>query len=486
MGVEKAKQHWRNLVARYGAWPVVWCIAGEANLPYYLTKGFPFDDRAQVKTWTEVTRYVREIDPFHRPITIHPTGINRLSARNAIDDVALLDIDMLQTPHGEREAVAPTVRTVRESYADQPVLPVINGEASYEMLNGKISARWPRAMFWVCMLNGAAGHTYGANGIWQCNRRDQPHGASPHGGNYGTIPWDEAMRLPGSTQIGLGKALLAKHPWQKFEPHPEWAAFVPSARLPFDGAEWIWFPEGTPSRDAPTEKRFFRRHFVIPDGRVITNAQLRVSADDRFKLFLNGGVVGQEADWKAGAQFDASMLLQPGNNLIAIEAENIPSNVPSNPAGLLFAMEIEFAGGGATLRLVSDETWRCASKRTAGWERILFDDADWRAALSLGRYGTMPWGVLSDMHAPGVGPQCAGIPGSVRIIYVPEPTPIAVHELDTGKRWSASYFDPVTGATSATPPVRPDASGSWQCAVPGRDHDDAADWVIVITSETNP
>ena len=41
MGVEKAKQHWRYLIARYGALPVVWCAAGEANLPWYLAKGFP-------------------------------------------------------------------------------------------------------------------------------------------------------------------------------------------------------------------------------------------------------------------------------------------------------------------------------------------------------------------------------------------------------------------------------------------------------------
>ena len=28
-------------------------------------------------------RYMRETDPFHRPITVHPTGIGRLSARHA-------------------------------------------------------------------------------------------------------------------------------------------------------------------------------------------------------------------------------------------------------------------------------------------------------------------------------------------------------------------------------------------------------------------
>jgi hypothetical protein len=33
LGEAKAKAHWRYLIARYGAWPVVWCAAGEANLP---------------------------------------------------------------------------------------------------------------------------------------------------------------------------------------------------------------------------------------------------------------------------------------------------------------------------------------------------------------------------------------------------------------------------------------------------------------------
>src|SRR4030095_11050705 len=132
MGVEKMKAHWRYLIARYAAWPVVWCAAGEGNLPWYLAKGFPYDDREQVKGWTEVTRYLRSTDPFHRPITIHPTGLGRLSARNAMNDLSLIDFDMLQTPHGQRDAVVPTVSTVRQSYADTPVMPVINGEASFE------------------------------------------------------------------------------------------------------------------------------------------------------------------------------------------------------------------------------------------------------------------------------------------------------------------------------------------------------------------
>ncbi len=230
IGVEKANQHWRYLIARYGALPVVWCAAGEANLPWYLAKGFPYDDRGQVTEWTKVMRYIRETDPFHRPLTIHPTGIGRLSARNATDDPALLDFDLLQTPHAGREGVDATVRTVQESYADTPRMPVINGEAAYEMLGDSLPTKWTRQMFWLCMTNGAAGHTYGANGIWQCNRREKPHGPSPHhapdGVGYGKIPWDEAMNLPGSAQVGFGKKLFEKYAWHEFQPHPEWAEYI--------------------------------------------------------------------------------------------------------------------------------------------------------------------------------------------------------------------------------------------------------------------
>jgi hypothetical protein len=37
-GLDMVKRHWRNLVARYAAYPVVWCAAGEATMTYYLDR----------------------------------------------------------------------------------------------------------------------------------------------------------------------------------------------------------------------------------------------------------------------------------------------------------------------------------------------------------------------------------------------------------------------------------------------------------------
>jgi hypothetical protein len=118
-------------------------------------------------------------------------------------------------------------------------MPVINGEAAYEMLGDNLPTKWTRQMFWLCMTNGACGHTYGANGIWQCNRPGQPHGPSPHhppnGHGYGKIPWNESMNLPGSDHVGYGKELFAKYAWHEFAPHPEWAKYAdePSSYGPY-------------------------------------------------------------------------------------------------------------------------------------------------------------------------------------------------------------------------------------------------------------
>ena len=38
MAIAKIKQHWRNIVARWGAYPAMWCLAGEGTMPYYLRK----------------------------------------------------------------------------------------------------------------------------------------------------------------------------------------------------------------------------------------------------------------------------------------------------------------------------------------------------------------------------------------------------------------------------------------------------------------
>jgi hypothetical protein len=92
MGVENSKKMWRYLIARYGAYPVVWTLAGEATSAFYV------DDREAASAllkegWTEVGAYVKATDPYHHPLTIHPAK----TSRECVHDAAILDFDMLQT-----------------------------------------------------------------------------------------------------------------------------------------------------------------------------------------------------------------------------------------------------------------------------------------------------------------------------------------------------------------------------------------------------
>ena len=235
MGIEKMKKHWRNLVARYGAYPVIWCLAGEATMPYYLstdnemdaqfqktgnTVSNEVDAQFQKKGFTELGAYVRQIDPYRHPITIHPTAGK--DARLCVDDPSVLDFDMLQTGHGDRSSLPDTVKLVSQAYQTTPTMPVIEGEVCNEGIGEFCRQEVQRLMFWACILNGAAGFTYGANGVWQFNTHQKLFGPSPHGMSWGDTLWEDAYRLPGSEQLGLAKRLLSRYPWWQFEPHPEW------------------------------------------------------------------------------------------------------------------------------------------------------------------------------------------------------------------------------------------------------------------------
>jgi hypothetical protein len=100
-------------------------------------------------------------------------------------------------------------------------MPVLVGEVCYEGIQEASRQEVQRYMFWACMLSGAAGHTYGANGIWQVNTPEQPYGLSPHGHSWGGPAWQVAAELPGSGQLGLAKSLLMRYTWTRLEPAPD-------------------------------------------------------------------------------------------------------------------------------------------------------------------------------------------------------------------------------------------------------------------------
>ena len=291
IGVEKMKKHWRNIVARWGALPVVWCLAGEGTMPWYLSDTKEQDSATQKAGWTEIARYVRSIDPFRHPVTIHPSS----TARDTVADDSLLDFDMLQTGHSGFDSVPNTQQVLRAELARTPRMPVLVGEVCYEGILEGSRSEVQRFMFWSSMLTGAAGHTYGANGIWQLYRPEQPFGPSPWGASWGDTAWQDAMNLPGGAQMALGKRLLEGFGWTRLEPHQEWvepAAGADGFLAPYAAGvpgeiRVIYLPRPLFPWDKPTKVKSledgvaWRASFINPkDGREVPLGRATPSAGE--------------------------------------------------------------------------------------------------------------------------------------------------------------------------------------------------------------
>jgi hypothetical protein len=274
-GTANLKRHWRYLIARYGAYPVIWILAGE----------IPEETKAGKGAWAEVAAYLRSIDPYHRPLTCH-TGRGR---RIAKDDIPVIDFDMVGGNHDERIAVKPqSVAIVSSAYATKPPMPVLVGETCYEGHMQQGFGDVQRRIFWQSILSGAAGHTYGAAGVWHA-------GVEGDHGNWGAwarqpydwTTWKEGMNYPGSAQLGLGKRLLEQYPWWRFEPHPGWApgclaAGIPGeVRLIYLARRNIYNWDGPEVKDLDPDVDWQVFYWDPATGRKFDQGVIKASANDK-------------------------------------------------------------------------------------------------------------------------------------------------------------------------------------------------------------
>jgi len=219
MGVAKMQKHWRYIIARYGAYPAFWIVGGEVmDPPAEMVNRIPDSWRPKliVPGWTEVARYIKKTDPYHHPITAHEWAS---PVDKPFQDESLTDFDMVQSCHFGWPSLALSVAQLDLRYARTSVTkPSVQGEIGYENHKNMHYEDFQRAAFWLSMLNGAAGHTYGADGVFEAYTGDKPL----HRIRHSFMSWEEGMNLPGSYQVGLSAKLLKQYSWWRFAPHPEW------------------------------------------------------------------------------------------------------------------------------------------------------------------------------------------------------------------------------------------------------------------------
>jgi hypothetical protein len=207
---------------------------------------------------------------------------------------------------------------------------------------------------------------------------------------------------------------------------------MPSKILQPRRAEWIWRqrPEGSrsllsavfskarPFKEEQNRFVYFRKTFQLLQSP--EQATLKISADGRYQLFVNGQFVGRgparcDPAWQTYDSYDLQTYLQPGKNLIAVLGHSYGQNMswyelPRHEASRILGcggifVQADISAGDEQIQVDSDESWRYlesdawlrqtpaagtgfteiydARREAMGWQLPDFDDSNWQTAQVL-------------------------------------------------------------------------------------------------------
>jgi putative heme-binding domain-containing protein len=181
-----------------------------------------------------------------------------------------------------------------------------------------------------------------------------------------------------------------------------------------EGVNWIWFDEGDPGKSAPAETRYFRKVFTMARP-FVDEAELDITADNEFTVWVNGAQVGRGKEWKRIYRFDVKKHIVNGQNVVAVRAHNT-----EGAAGLLVRLGY-VPNGQSRTAVTSDSSWKSSKTAPEGWQKVDFDDAAWKAVKVIGPVGKAgPW---KDLVWDAGGDDRFAVPLGFRVETVIPPNP---------------------------------------------------------------
>jgi len=159
--------------------------------------------------------------------------------------------------------------------------------------------------------------------------------------------------------------------------------------LPGSGS-WIWFDRGNPAHDAAAGDVHFRYSWDAGDVRSLKAASIEATADNTFKLAVNGKPVLSGDNWESIEQAQIPTALRNGRNTITVVAHNAASDT-RNPAGFIAALKLTTTAGASKV-IATDQTWGAS-----------LDGIRWTPAKRLGPGSMGPWGLKASESAPAAG-----------------------------------------------------------------------------------
>ena len=110
---------------------------------------------------------------------------------------------------------------------------------------------------------------------------------------------------------------------------------------------------------------------------------LAITADNNLKLFVDGVQVTDLQFPDISNKAD-TILLPASAQVVAVSGKKAGEH-----GGLL----------GSSATFVTDGSWKCTDRFYDGWQRVQFDDSEWKAAYVVGTYGLKPWQEVEEIRA---------------------------------------------------------------------------------------
>ena len=102
------------------------------------------------------------------------------------------------------------------------------------------------------------------------------------------------------------------------------------------------------------------------------------TCDNEMEIFADGQSLGTDSIWE-----NPTAYLVPGNTRVLSVAGK---DYGGGYLGIL---------GSTSNGQVTNETWKCSSVLSSGWNSPNFDDQSWPLAKVIGNHGDRPWGTLN-------------------------------------------------------------------------------------------
>ncbi|MDQ3249789.1 MAG: DUF4038 domain-containing protein, partial [Chloroflexota bacterium] len=202
----------RYMVARWGAYPIVWILAGDGK--------YQGDFAAR---WRRIGRAVFGDRP-HAPVMMHCGG--QQWPAEEFRREPWLDMLGYQSGHGDSDD---TLRWIvngppAQEWSREPRLFQLNVEPAYEN-HLAYHSRQPhtaqsvrQAIYWSLLNAPTAGVTYGGHGVWGWDDGSAPSVDHPNSGT--PLPWDAALNMPAAEAMAHLADLFTGIEWWRLRPAP--------------------------------------------------------------------------------------------------------------------------------------------------------------------------------------------------------------------------------------------------------------------------